>query len=362
MENEVKTLKNVDHSLDIHATIKSKVPTFVKEYLGTILDDTLHKIKMEHATKQQESQYTIKSSDKATLKEFDHKRALYADIQKKRKPDDADRDEDPPARPDQRLKKRKTCKETEPSKKAKSTGTSKGTTKSQPKSTGKSAQAKETVFETADTQGPQNLGEDMSNTDEPPVVKADPKDWFKKLERPPTLDPEWNECKTTNNKPTQKWLRPAYKLLKGTYRSYIELEYNMEECYKALNDQLDWNNPEGDRYPFDLSKPLPLIQSKNHQIVLVDYLFTDRTYTTSLTKTKSAKYDLQGIEDMNRLFNLKGEDIVHLAATLHMFTRRIVIQKRVDLQLGVESYQKKLNISRPLMHKAGITDLEPYTT
>ncbi|GJZ02615.1 hypothetical protein Tco_0520576 [Tanacetum coccineum] len=74
------------------------------------------------------------------------------------------------------------------------------------------------------------------------------------------------------------------------------------------------------------------------------------------------------IEDMlllvvqNRLFNLKGEDIVHLATALRMITRRIVIQKRVeDLQLGVESYQKKLNISRPLTHKAGITGLEPYT-
>nr|GEU81770.1 hypothetical protein [Tanacetum cinerariifolium]GEW21423.1 hypothetical protein [Tanacetum cinerariifolium] len=45
-----------------------------------------------------------------------------------------------------------------------------------------------------------------------------------------------------------------------------------------------------------------------------------------------------------------------------MFTRRIVIQKRVeDLQLGVKSYQKKLNISRPLTHKAGISDLRPYT-
>ncbi|GJW76987.1 hypothetical protein Tco_0138669, partial [Tanacetum coccineum] len=65
----------------------------------------------------------------------------------------------------------------------------------------------------------------------------------------------------------------------------------------------------------------------------------------------------------NRLFNLNGEDIVHLAAALRMFTRRIVIQKRVeDLQLGVESYRKKLNISRPLTHKAGISNLEPYTT
>ncbi|GKD09874.1 hypothetical protein Tco_1189559 [Tanacetum coccineum] len=69
------------------------------------------------------------------------------------------------------------------------------------------------------------------------------------------------------------------------------------------------NNPEGDRYPFDLSKPLPLIQSRNHQIVPVDYFFnndlaylqggsTGRTYTTSLTKTKAAKFDLQGIKDM----------------------------------------------------------------
>nr|GEV26668.1 hypothetical protein [Tanacetum cinerariifolium] len=85
--------------------------------------------------------------------------------------------------------------------------------------------------------------------------------------------------------------------------------YNMEECYKALNDQLDWNNPKGDRYPFDLSKPLPLVESRNHLIVLVDYFFnndlayllrgsTDKTYMTSLTKMKAAKYDLKGIEDM----------------------------------------------------------------
>ncbi|GKE14129.1 retrovirus-related pol polyprotein from transposon TNT 1-94 [Tanacetum coccineum] len=45
---------------------------------------------------------------------------------------------------------------------------------------------------------------------------------------------------------------------------------------------------------------------------------------------------LHDIEDMlllivqNRLFNLKGEDIVHLATALRMFTRRIVIQKRVE--------------------------------
>ncbi|GKC46022.1 hypothetical protein Tco_1063744, partial [Tanacetum coccineum] len=52
----------------------------------------------------------------------------------------------------------------------------------------------------------------------------------------------------------------AFNLLKGTYKSFVELEYHFEEVYKAVNDRLDWNNPEGDVYPFELSKPLPLIQ------------------------------------------------------------------------------------------------------
>ncbi|GKD48964.1 hypothetical protein Tco_1277940 [Tanacetum coccineum] len=83
----------------------------------------------------------------------------------------------------------------------------------------------------------------------------------------------------------------------------------MEECYKELNDQLDSNNLEGDRCPFDLSKPLPLVESRGRQIVLAQYFFnndlkylrggsTDRKYTTLITKTKAAKYDLKGIEDM----------------------------------------------------------------
>ncbi|GKD38903.1 hypothetical protein Tco_1259110 [Tanacetum coccineum] len=32
-----------------------------------------------------------------------------------------------------------------------------------------------------------------------------------------------------------------------------------------------------------------------------------------------------------------------------------------DLKLGVKSYQKKLNFSRPMTHKAGITDLKLYS-
>nr|GEV72969.1 retrovirus-related Pol polyprotein from transposon TNT 1-94 [Tanacetum cinerariifolium] len=62
----------------------------------------------------------------------------------------------------------------------------------------------------------------------------------------------------------------GFNLLKGTCKSFAELEYHFKECYKAVNDKLDWNNPEGHAYLFDLSKPLPLIKDRGRQVVPVD--------------------------------------------------------------------------------------------
>ncbi|GKE86899.1 hypothetical protein Tco_1560641 [Tanacetum coccineum] len=175
-------------------------------------------------------------------------------------------------------------------------------------------------------------------------------------------------------------VEPVYELLKGTCTSIIELEYNMEDYFKALIDKLDWNNPERDRYPFDLTKPLPLKD-------------LEKKYTASITKTKEAQYEIVGIEDavkklhgyghleeivvkradrqlykfkegdfvdlhlndiedmlllaiQHKLFHLNDSDIVHFIMALRMFIRSLIIKRRVeDLQLGVESYQKKLNIT-----------------
>ncbi|GJS76272.1 hypothetical protein Tco_0726153 [Tanacetum coccineum] len=45
-----------------------------------------------------------------------------------------------------------------------------------------------------------------------------------------------------------------------------------------------------------------------------------------------------------------------------MFTRSLIIKKRVeDVQLGVESYQKKLNITKPQKDFPIISTKEPYT-
>ncbi|GKG01346.1 hypothetical protein Tco_0306051 [Tanacetum coccineum] len=70
-------------------------------------------------------------------------------------------------------------------------------------------------------------------------------------------------------------LGPAFRLLKGTRTNYVKLEYDFEDCYKALSEKLDWENPEGDDYPFDLSKPLPLITRGNRQRVPFEFFINN---------------------------------------------------------------------------------------
>ncbi|GKC68375.1 hypothetical protein Tco_1100973 [Tanacetum coccineum] len=63
-----------------------------------------------------------------------------------------------------------------------------------------------------------------------------------------------------------------------------------------------------------------------------------------------------------KLTNLKVEECLTFSVALRMFTRSIFIQRRVeDLQLGVESYQKKLNITKPDTYIPDLRRQEAYT-
>ncbi|GJZ12205.1 hypothetical protein Tco_0546964 [Tanacetum coccineum] len=238
------------------------------------------------------------------IKSYDLDKTLFSTYDKvyllKRSRNDKDKDEDPSAELDRGLKKRKTSKDAEPTKGPKSkeseSGSSKGT-KSQPKSSGKSVQSEEPEFEVVDSDMPQDHEGNLGNDDEEPKEKvASKRDcWLMTLassaDKPSKTFDElmstprdfstyiMNGLKITNQ--TQEaLLGPAFRLLK-----------------------------EGGDYPFDLTKPLPLVMSGNHQKVLVDYFFNNdlkylqggvstMTYTTSITNTKAAQYDLPGIEDM----------------------------------------------------------------
>ncbi|GJZ34594.1 hypothetical protein Tco_0580411 [Tanacetum coccineum] len=77
---------------------------------------------------------------------------------------------------------------------------------------------------------------------------------------------------------------------------------------------------------------------------------------------------LQDIEDMllllvqGKLTNLNVEERIAFNVSLRMFTRSVVIQRRVeDLQLGVESYQKKLNLTKPDTYRSDLRRRDAYT-
>ncbi|GJW90771.1 hypothetical protein Tco_0168324 [Tanacetum coccineum] len=199
----------------------------------------------------------------------------------KRSREDNDKDEDPSAGSDRGLKKRKTSKDAEPItglKTKDSTSSSSKVTKSQPKSSGKSVQSEEPVFEVADSDLPQDQeGNRGDNKGEPRKEIVSKEDWFKKpfLKNPLTLTRILARQHKKDQLKIDILTGLAFKLLKGTRTNYAELEYDFEECYKVVSEKLDWVNPEGDDYPFDLSKPLPLVISGRRQRILVDYFINN---------------------------------------------------------------------------------------
>ncbi|GJW49464.1 hypothetical protein Tco_0090815 [Tanacetum coccineum] len=77
---------------------------------------------------------------------------------------------------------------------------------------------------------------------------------------------------------------------------------------------------------------------------------------------------IQDIEDMllllvqGKLTNLTVKERIAFNVSLRMFTRSIVIKRLVeDLQLGVESYQKKLNLTKPDTYRSDLKRMEAYS-
>nr|GFA88094.1 hypothetical protein [Tanacetum cinerariifolium] len=166
---------------------------------------------------------------------------------------------------------------------------------------------------------------------------------------------------------------PTSELMKGSCKSLVELKLFLEEVYKATTDQLDWNNLEGQQYPHNLLKPLPQITNFRGRRVIL--LITSSTMTSSIyvvvppVESNFKKLCIQDIEDMllllvqGKLTNLTVEERFAFNVSLRMFTRSIVIQRRVeDLQLGVESYQKKLNLIKLDTYRTYLKRKEAYTT
>ncbi|GJV64281.1 hypothetical protein Tco_1475109 [Tanacetum coccineum] len=204
--------------------------------------------------------------------------ATYGDtVILKRRRDDDDDNEEPSAGLNRGSKRRRSRKEPESTsapkeKTSKSTGKSKEGSKSHQKSTGQSAQAEEPIHIVEDLEEPAHQEFDTGFTEDQPVDETtqlpdctlarneDHRESFNELMDTPLDFSSFvlNRLKV-DTLTLELLVGPTFELMKGSCKSLVELEYFLEEVFKATTDQLDWNNPEGQQYPHDLRNPLPLI-------------------------------------------------------------------------------------------------------
>nr|GEW98825.1 hypothetical protein [Tanacetum cinerariifolium] len=309
----------------------------------------------------------------------------------------------------------------------KSSSTSKDASQSQHKHFGKSVHAEEPSHTVDDSRVLHDQEFDTGDNDEQLADKEVSKaDWFKKPKRPPTLDSDWIKKQYVDSRPPHTWISqvacakeprasfdelmdtsfdfsafvlnrlnikdltqvivvgPAFELLKGTCKSLTELD-----------------KP----YPFALNKPLSLIQDhQGRQVIPQDFFINNdleylkgrdlsRRYSTLVTKTKAATYEIKWIEDLvhnlwilmkkriitvTRLTIMKKYDYSHLEEIevrredqkLYKFREGDFPRLRLqdiedmwveDLQLGIESYQKKLNLTEPDTFRSTLRNKTTYT-
>nr|GEY41754.1 hypothetical protein [Tanacetum cinerariifolium] len=275
--------------------VDSTMTTIIKEQVQAQVSKTMPNIKkyvteslgakvLVRSTNQPQTSYAVAAS----LLEFKLKKILVDKIEENqsRGRDDQDKDEDPSDGSNRGSKRRRSGKETESSKEpthkeSKSTCFSKGASKSQPKSSGKSAYAEEHGQKVDDLKEHShqdfNTGDDDVIHVQETLEDTSTQSSFNEFLATPIDFSAFimNRLKIDNL--TQKVLTGlTYDLIKGTYKSLVELKYHLEEVFKATNDRLDWHNPEGKPYPHDLRKPLLLIlNERGRQVIPWDYFINN---------------------------------------------------------------------------------------
>ncbi|GJZ63098.1 hypothetical protein Tco_0619519 [Tanacetum coccineum] len=213
---------------------------------------------------------------------------------------------------------------------------------------------------------------------------------------------------------------PTYEIVKAFHPDVVHLQFQMEECHKLLTDKVG-----DAILQYNVSKPLLLGGKPGHITIQSDFFFNkDLEYlrygrkigrpALSISKMKAAFYpdvDLEQLvpdqfwikEECKRpqskiilrradlkeyviaerdfkymypsdfedlyLLNLQGhlnhlspDDKKVLTTAINLWTRNLVIRQRVeDFQLGIESYQTQLNLTKPRWDATGFEFKHDYT-
>nr|GEV73802.1 reverse transcriptase domain-containing protein [Tanacetum cinerariifolium] len=365
---------------------------------------------------------------------------------KRRRNDEADKDEEPSTGSDRGSKRRREGNEPEsasaPKEKAtRTTGKSTQGSKSQQTSASESATAKEPMQTTHEMEEPSHPEFETGADDQPIPEPFQHPEWFSQQKKPPTPDRDWNKTLPATHRSIQPWISelakqtgyrssfnelmdtlvdfsaflmnrlkvdtltpellagPTYELMKGSCKSLVELELFLEEVYKATTDQLDWINPEGQQYPHNLLKPLPLIpNSRGRYVILFDYFINNdleylrgcassRKYTTSVTKIKAADYGhikwvkdlvprtmwiqepvgydkhaLWGISHWGRKRQQFYEFAVNKESARDVYSKgRIIAVTEFKINVYKKHHNPKANLTRPDTYRSDLKRKEAYT-
>nr|GEZ81759.1 hypothetical protein [Tanacetum cinerariifolium] len=289
---------------------------------------------------------------------------------KRRRDDDADKDEEPSAGPDGGSKRRKEGKEPEsasaPTETAtRSAGRSTQGSQSRQASTSNSALAEEPMQTTFKMEEPSHPKFDTGAEDQPIVQSSQHPEWFSKQQKPPSPDRDWNKTVPATHGCIQPWISELTKL--SDYRSSFN---------ELMDTPLDFFNFLINRLKMDTLTP-KLLAGPTYELMkghvevwtmwIKEPIGYDKHALWGVSHWGRKRQQFYGFA-VNREF---AHDVYSKGRIIAVTELKIVewlnykhldwITRRVeDLQLGVESYQKKLNLTKPDTYRSDLKHKEAY--
>nr|GEV21373.1 hypothetical protein [Tanacetum cinerariifolium] len=325
-----------------------------KMELKKILIEKIEGNKYIHRSNEERNLY------KALVKEYESDKIIldtYGEIVtlKRRRDDDVNKDEEPSAGSDRGSKRRRKGKEPD-----------------------ESATAEEPMQTTFEMEEPSHPEFETGVDDQPIVEPSQHPEWFSQQKKPPIPDCDWNKTLPTTHGSIQPWISelaklsdsrssfnelmdtpvdfsaflmnwlkvetltpelldgPTYELMKGSCKILVELEFFLEEVYKATTDQLDLLTPkESARDVYSKRRIIAITELKIvewHNYKHLDWITVHRD-DDKLYKFKEGDFKrlcIQDIKDMllllvqGKLTYLTVEECFAFNVSLRMFTRSII--------------------------------------
>nr|GEX58605.1 hypothetical protein [Tanacetum cinerariifolium] len=276
---------------------------------------------------------------------------------KRHRDNDADKDEEPSTGSDRGSKRRREGNEPD-----------------------ESATAEEPMQTTHEMKEPSHPEFKTGAADDQPIAEASQHhEWFSQQKKPLNPDRDWNKTLPATHGSIQPWISELAK--QTDYRSSFNVFMDTPHTLWGISH---WGRKHQQFYGFAVNRKSARDVYSKHRIIAVtelkivewhnykhlDWIMVCRD-ADKLYKFKEGDFKrlrIQDIEDMllllvqGKLINLMVEERFAFNVSLRMFTRSIVIQTRMEyLQLGVKSYQKKLNLTRPDTYRFDLKRNEAYT-